>query len=269
MKKAVCGALVATQLLAVRFALAQTNLLPPHETSPWAGASQPGPVLAVSPSLLQFGLVGVGRTKDLTLTVQNVGGGQLAGTATVAAPFAIADNDYSLRGGQSKLLRVRYGPTAQGTNSQSIVFSGRCAATVPVAGVALTPPPPPGKPRIISPNPSRFAEADAADFIARYYSDDTSYALKPAMMDGAFRSVCDRAFLLKLAGQQPRRDLAVVVLVHYPGARQEDPIKAAWVNDLKGLGYQRIVFLRAENSMKVNGLPLLEYPQASLISAGK
>src|ERR1039458_8937690 len=57
----------------------------------------------------------------------------------------------------------------------------------------------------------RFAEAEAADFIARYCSDKTSYALKPAMMDGAFRAPCDRAPDLKLAGQQPRRDLAVIV----------------------------------------------------------
>lgn len=108
----------------------------------------------------------------------------------------------------------------------------------------------------------RFGEAEAADFIARYYSDDTSYVLKPATNDGAFRSICDRALLMKLAGQQPRRDLAVIVLLHYPGAATEDSVKLAWVKDLRGMGYQRIVFLRSGNRMQVNGLPTLESPQA-------
>ena len=109
----------------------------------------------------------------------------------------------------------------------------------------------------------RFTEADAADFIARYYSDGTSYLLKPATMDGPFRSICDRDRLLKLAQQQPRRELAVIVLIHYMGARQEDATKLAWVNDLRKLGYKRIVFLRGGNRMQVNGLPMLACPEGS------
>jgi hypothetical protein len=115
----------------------------------------------------------------------------------------------------------------------------------------------------------RFGEEEAADFIARYYSDGTSYALKPAMMDGPYRSIFDRASLLNLARQQPRHALAVVVLIHYPGVREEDATKLGWVNDLKGLGYLRVVFLRGGNSMRVNGLPMLECPQASVVFAGK
>jgi len=237
------------------------------------GSPSPGPVLAVSPSTLDFGLVGVGRTKDLTLTVENVGGGKLSGTATVTAPFAIGDNHYSLRSGQSKSLRVRYMPTAEGTDSRSVVFSGEMAVTVPVTGVARTPPSPPGKLKITS----RFPEEEAADFIARYYSDRTSYVLKPAMMDTMneteFPTICDRASLLKLAAQQPRHDLAVVVLNHYPIARDEEFIKLAWIKDLEGLGYQRIVFLLAGDSMKkmkkVNGLRILEDTHAPTISPGK
>ena len=110
---------------------------------------------------------------------------------------------------------------------------------------------------------SRFTEAETADFIARYYSDEASYALKPAMMEETFRSVCDRALLLKLAGQQPRRELAVIVMIHYVSAQQEDTTKLAWVNDLKRLGYRRIVFLRGGNRMQVNGLPMLACPEGS------
>ena len=106
----------------------------------------------------------------------------------------------------------------------------------------------------------RFGEEEAADFIARYYSDQTSYALKPLTMDGAYQSICDRALLLKLAGQQPRRDLAVVVLIHYVDAAREESTKLAWTNDLKGLGYQRIVFLKGNGATDPNGLlTLAEY----------
>ncbi len=115
----------------------------------------------------------------------------------------------------------------------------------------------------------QFTEAESADFIARYYSDQTSYLLKPQLMDGAFRTVCDRESALKLAAQQPRHELAVVVLVRYPNASTEEPVKLAWVNDLKTLGYRRVVFLRGGNGMTVNGLPVLEPPQAGATFAGK
>jgi hypothetical protein len=114
----------------------------------------------------------------------------------------------------------------------------------------------------------RFTEEAAADFIAQYYSDETSYALKPAMNDGAFRSICDRALLLKLAGQQPRRCLAVIVLIHYPSEASENSVKLAWVKDLGGVGYQRIVFLRSGHGLRANGLPILETPQAPATFAG-
>jgi hypothetical protein len=116
---------------------------------------------------------------------------------------------------------------------------------------------------------TRFGEEEAADFIARYYSDQTSYALKPAMNDGAFRSICDRASLLKLAGEQPRRELAVVVLIHYQSEAREDSVKLAWMNDLKALGYRRIVFLRGNNGMQANGLATLASPQAPAAFAGR
>jgi hypothetical protein len=116
---------------------------------------------------------------------------------------------------------------------------------------------------------ARFTEEQSADFIARYYSDHTSYALKPAMMDGAYQAICDRDLLLKVARQQPRHELAVVVLIHYPGAATEEPVKLAWVNDLQRLGYRRIVFLRGDNKLQVNGLPILEPPQVPVAIAGK
>jgi|ERR1035437_337882 hypothetical protein len=110
---------------------------------------------------------------------------------------------------------------------------------------------------------SRFTEEETADFIARYYTDETSYLLKPVTMEGPYQSICDRTKLVKLAGQQPGRALAVIVMIHYLGAEQEEATKLAWMNDLKRLGYKRIVFLRGGNRMQVNGLPMLACPEGS------
>jgi hypothetical protein len=118
-------------------------------------------------------------------------------------------------------------------------------------------------------NSSRFREEDAANFIAKYYSDQTSYVLKPVMMEGRYQSICDRPAVLKLAQQQPGRELAVIMLVHYPNSESEEPVKLAWVSDLAGLGYRRIVFLRGGNNLQVNGLSVLESPRAPAVLAGK
>jgi hypothetical protein len=124
----------------------------------------------------------------------------------------------------------------------------------------------------------RFSEADRADFVARYYSDQTSYVLKPSMMDGkvvgtrgevGFFLPCKRDEVLKAAADQRRRELAVVVLIHYPGRAEEEPAKLAWQKDLKALGYQHIVFLRGGKGMEVNGLPILEPPLTLPAIAGK
>ena len=119
------------------------------------------------------------------------------------------------------------------------------------------------------PRTPRFTEADAADLIARYYSDDTSYVLKPPMLDGQFRSVCNRASLLNVASQQPQHALAVIVLLHYPAPQTEEAAKAGWVRDLQDLGYRGVVFLRAGNRMDMNGLRILSSPQATATLAGK
>ena len=103
----------------------------------------------------------------------------------------------------------------------------------------------------------RFNEADQADLIIRYYSDDTSYVLKPATMEGPFLTILRKDAVLALAKQQPGRQLAVVALIHYTAESQADAVKHDWTNLLTEAGYQRIVFLRARNSMKMNGLPVL------------
>ena len=60
-----------------------------------------------------------------------------------------------------------------------------------------------------------------------------------------------------MAKQQPRRELAVVVLIHYACQSEVEAVRHKWTNLLTGLGYQRVVFLAASGNMQVNGLPVL------------
>jgi len=60
-----------------------------------------------------------------------------------------------------------------------------------------------------------------------------------------------------LAKQQPGRGLAVVILVHYVTEAEAEAVKQDWARQLKEVGYQRVVFLRASSNMKINGLPIL------------
>jgi hypothetical protein len=103
----------------------------------------------------------------------------------------------------------------------------------------------------------RFNEAEQADFIIRYYSDDTSYVLKPAATEGAFLTILKKDAVLALAKQQSSRQLAVVALIHYQTESQSDAVQQEWTTLLTEAGYQRVVFLLARNSMKMNGLPVL------------
>jgi hypothetical protein len=103
----------------------------------------------------------------------------------------------------------------------------------------------------------RFSEEDQASLIIRYYCDDTSYVLKPTAKDGPFLTVLNKDGVLALAKQQPDRQLAVVVLIHYKSGGQADAVKQDWTNLLTGAGYRRVVFLHASHGMNVHGLPVL------------
>ena len=103
----------------------------------------------------------------------------------------------------------------------------------------------------------RFHEQDQANLIVRYYTDETSYVLKPEKTDGPFLSILRRDDVLEVAKQLPGRELAVVILVHYPYQGEADAVKNKWTGLLTGLGYQRVVFLGGFGGRQVNGLPIL------------
>ena len=103
----------------------------------------------------------------------------------------------------------------------------------------------------------RFREQDQANLVVRYYSDDTSYVLKPQKTDGPYLTILNKDAVLEVAKQQPGRQLAVVILIHYGAPSEAEKVEQNWKSLLTGAGYQRVVFLRASNSMRVNGLPVL------------
>ena len=275
MKRMTAGrALVLTPLLVVWFAVVQMETHSPAQTNLRAGADERSPQVAVSPSVLDFGLVGVRRTKDLTVTVSNAGGGKLKGTATAASPFSVVGDAYALKAGQSKSLTVRYKPSAPGTNTGSILLSGGTPAQVLLTGWARMPPEPPGKLRVVTRYVTEY-EVKQADFILHYWSDLTSYVLKPPVMDrtvGAqFYSIYGRADVLKLAAARPGRALALIAVTYFPDSAAEETVKLAWANDLQSLGYKEIIFCRG-NPNKVDqiiGLEVLNGPQETKLSAVK
>ena len=114
----------------------------------------------------------------------------------------------------------------------------------------------------------RFHQQDQANLIVRYYSDETSFILKPQKRDGPFLSILRRDDVLKVAKQQRGRELAVVILVHYPSESQTDSVKSKWTGLLTGLGYQHVVFLGGHDGKRVDGLPILAKVDSDLGPVG-
>ncbi|MCD5390662.1 choice-of-anchor D domain-containing protein, partial [candidate division NPL-UPA2 bacterium] len=83
------------------------------------------PVLSVTPDLLDFGNVLVGKSRDLDFTVTNTGGGTLRGEATLpAGPFRIiSGSPFNIPAGQNATVTVRFSPTATGPASETVTFT--------------------------------------------------------------------------------------------------------------------------------------------------
>jgi hypothetical protein len=103
----------------------------------------------------------------------------------------------------------------------------------------------------------RFHEQEQANLVVRYYTDDTSYVLKPVATEGPFLAVLNKDAVLDVARQQPSRQLAVVILIHYGADSETEAVKSKWSNLLTGIGYQRVVFLHASRGLQIEGLPIL------------
>jgi len=96
--------------------------------------------ITVTPSSIDFGGVSVGSSADKNFTVKNTGGGILAGNASTSAPYSIVSGgSYSLSGGQSQTVTVRFSPTAGGTFNGNVNFSGANGASANVSGTGVVP----------------------------------------------------------------------------------------------------------------------------------
>jgi hypothetical protein len=104
-----------------------------------SAGSVTNPVIAVMPASLFFGGVLANASTTNSLTVRNVGGGTLAGIATVPAPFAIVSGaTYSLGSNQSQTVLIRFTPgTNASANSQTVTFTGGGGARASVSGQLL------------------------------------------------------------------------------------------------------------------------------------
>ncbi len=98
-----------------------------------------GPILSATPSSLGFGNVNVGSSADKNFTVQNTGGSTLEGSASTSAPFSIVSGgSYSLAGGQSQTVTVRFSPTSAGSFAGNVSFTGGAGATKAVTGTGVS-----------------------------------------------------------------------------------------------------------------------------------
>jgi len=65
----------------------------------------------------------VNQVGSQTFSVQNTGGGVLAGSAIVAAPFSITNGSYSLGAGLSQLITVQFSPNTSGAVTNVVTFT--------------------------------------------------------------------------------------------------------------------------------------------------
>jgi len=121
-------------------------------------------------------------------------------------------------------------------------------------------------PRPIAVSEPQFTEENNADIVIRHYSEEINRVLKPLQVEGPFMSTFDKEGVLDLAKQQSGRALAVVILLQF---NCSDGVKRDWMSLLEELGYERIVFLRAQSGLKINGLPILENPSEITVQQKK
>ena len=99
------------------------------------------PSLSVIPSSLNFGNVTVGSTPTMTVTVKNVGTGILNGSVSgLSAPFSCISGScsYSLAGGNSQVITIRFSPSSAIPYSDTALFSGAEGASVSVMGTGAS-----------------------------------------------------------------------------------------------------------------------------------
>src|SRR5437879_3822904 len=98
------------------------------------------PLLAVSPTNLDFGPVILGQTTALSFQFINGGGLALTGSVSATLPFAVqSGSPFSLAPTQTGLVQIAFSPTNTGSFSNAVVFvSNGGNSTNSVTGIGLT-----------------------------------------------------------------------------------------------------------------------------------
>jgi hypothetical protein len=105
---------------------------------------------------------------------------------------------------------------------------------------------------------AKFYDADSANLIIRYSSDNTIYRIKPEGHDGEFYRLFTRDMICAEAAQTTGpKDLAVVIIGYNHSLEIEHQIISGWVEALRNLHYHRVVFLRARDSQQVDRLHVI------------
>jgi hypothetical protein len=101
------------------------------------------PIIQASSGSVSLGTILSGAHTTGSFTVQNIGGGLLSGTASVAAPFTIVSGGtYNLTANQSQTVVVGFNPTTVGSLNQNVSLTGGGGTSINVYGIATSPPVP-------------------------------------------------------------------------------------------------------------------------------
>ena len=101
------------------------------------GGGSNSPTISISSTSLSFGMVLTNASTNQAIIVQNTGGGTLAGSASVPAPFQIiSGGNYNLGSNQTQTVTIGFNPTTTGSFNQAVTFTGGNGASANVSGLA-------------------------------------------------------------------------------------------------------------------------------------
>ena len=105
---------------------------------------------------------------------------------------------------------------------------------------------------------ARFHQQEECDAIVHFSSWELVTIKKPDTREDGFLPLYRFAEAEKvLQRQNSSRRLAVVICGTFLSKDQEEELQQRWAASFGALGYQRVVFLRAELGERVNGLAVI------------
>lgn len=109
-----------------------------------------------------------------------------------------------------------------------------------------------------TPRQAHFHQQDSCDAIVRFSSWDLITINKPDTREQGFLPLYKQPQAEQvLARTDVGRNLAVVICGSLFSLREEANLQEKWAGIFGGLGYQRVIFLRAGFHDQVNGLPII------------